>query len=110
MKGTRLPETWTLPEEWKAWAIAQRPDLDILAIAEQFRDYWIAKPGQGGIKLNWQATWRNWIRRTGGNKPDHKPAAQRPYKAERLSRDKWQENKETAQKHIAQLRRKVGRV
>lgn len=28
----------------------------------KFRDYWIAKPGQAGVKLDWPATWRNWCR------------------------------------------------
>ena len=37
-----------------------------------FWDYWVAKPGQGGVKLDWLATWRNWCRRavefrSGGN-------------------------------------------
>jgi len=31
--------------------------------AERFRDYWIAKPGKDGVKLDWAATWRNWMRR-----------------------------------------------
>lgn len=31
-------------------------------IAESFRDYWHAAPGQKGVKLDWSATWRNWIR------------------------------------------------
>jgi hypothetical protein len=31
-------------------------------VADSFRDFWIAKAGTGGVKLDWQATWRNWIR------------------------------------------------
>ncbi len=30
--------------------------------AAKFRDFWIAKPGAGGVKLDWPATWRNWVR------------------------------------------------
>ena len=30
--------------------------------ADKFLDYWIAIPGQRGVKLNWKATWRNWVR------------------------------------------------
>ena len=26
-------------------------------------DYWTAAPGQRGVKLDWNATWRNWMRR-----------------------------------------------
>jgi len=61
-RGSRLPTDWTLPEEWKEWAEAERPDLNIKSVADSFRDFWIAKAGTGGVKLDWQATWRNWIR------------------------------------------------
>jgi len=30
---------------------------------EAFCDYWRAQPGQRGLKLDWPATWRNWMRR-----------------------------------------------
>jgi hypothetical protein len=30
--------------------------------AAKFRDYWISAPGQKGVKLDWAATWRNWVR------------------------------------------------
>jgi hypothetical protein len=36
---------------------------------DAFRDYWIAQPGQRGVKLDWDATWRNWIRRSSPAKP-----------------------------------------
>ena len=29
---------------------------------DSFRDYWNAKSGKDAAKLDWQATWRNWIR------------------------------------------------
>jgi len=61
-RGSRLPDDWTLPEDWKAWAEAERSDLNIKSVADSFRDFWIAKAGTGGVKLDWQATWRNWIR------------------------------------------------
>lgn len=31
---------------------------------EKFRDYWAAQPGQKGVKTDWPATWRNWVRRS----------------------------------------------
>jgi hypothetical protein len=34
--------------------------------ADAFRDHWIAKPGAGGVKLDWLATWRNWCRNARG--------------------------------------------
>lgn len=64
-RGTRLADDWVLPRAWGEWAIKQRPDLtrkDILALADEFKDYWIAVPGVKGTKRDWFATWRNKIR------------------------------------------------
>ena len=61
-RGTALPKDWTLPDDWKTWAEKERPDVDVVTVAESFRDFWIAKPGKDGRKADWQATWRNWVR------------------------------------------------
>jgi len=50
------------PSEWIQFCQTQRPDLNPGIIFDAFRDYWIAKPGKDGIKLDWLATWRNWVR------------------------------------------------
>lgn len=62
VRASRLPTDWVLPVEWRDWAEQARPDIDVRAVASQFRDHWIAKPGKDGRKLDWQATWRNWVR------------------------------------------------
>ncbi|WEX79280.1 hypothetical protein PYH37_004466 [Sinorhizobium numidicum] len=36
---------------------------------EKFRDYWTAKAGRDAVKLDWPATWRNWIRNAGRAPP-----------------------------------------
>jgi len=61
-RGSRLPTDWTLPDEWADWAEKERPDLLVYKTAESFKDFWISKPGAGGVKLDWHATWRNWVR------------------------------------------------
>jgi hypothetical protein len=61
-RGSRLANDWVLPEDWKAWADKERPDLNAKQVAEQFKDYWCAKPSKDGVKLDWFATWRNWVR------------------------------------------------
>ena len=61
-KGSRLAKDWELPTEWKDWAQGDRADLDCQTTADTFRDYWVSKPGKDGVKLDWQATWRNWVR------------------------------------------------
>lgn len=30
---------------------------------DKFMDYWRAKAGAGGVKLDWNATFRNWLRK-----------------------------------------------
>lgn len=70
-RGTSLRSDWQLPDDWKAWATKERPDIDVVTVAESFRDYWVAKPGKEGRKSDWQATWRNWVRnqRSAGGRP-----------------------------------------
>lgn len=54
-----LPE---LPDDWRSFCIAERTDLDPVKTFDQFRDFWTAKTGQHATKLDWFATWRNWVR------------------------------------------------
>lgn len=60
--GSRLPDDWTPPEDWLAWARSEKPGINALQEADKFRDFWHSKAGKDGRKANWQATWRNWIR------------------------------------------------
>lgn len=59
-RGTRIPDDWR-PSEADARAEGLN-DLDISREAARFRDYWKARSGSGGVKLDWAATWRNWCR------------------------------------------------
>lgn len=64
--GSRLALDWQLPDDWRSWAIAYRPDLQPEAIDREalvFRDHWYAKAGKDARKADWLATWRNWMRR-----------------------------------------------
>ncbi len=62
-KGTRLDPSWIPDPDLIAAMRAERPDVDMEAEHRVFVDYWIAQPGTKGTKLDWAATWRNWIRR-----------------------------------------------
>ena len=63
-RGSRLPDGWVLPADWGQWAISEGwAETTIRAEAERFRDYWISLPGQRGVKLDWLAVWRNWMRK-----------------------------------------------
>lgn len=63
-RGSRLPPDWRLPMEWGLWAVESGlPEAKARAEADRFRDYWVGKSGREAIKLDWFATWRNWIRK-----------------------------------------------
>ena len=61
-RGSRLPADWNPSDVDKQFCKTERPDLDPTKTADRFRDYWIAQPGAKGVKLDWTATWRNWVR------------------------------------------------
>lgn len=61
-RGSRLSENFELPNEWITFCSTERPDLNPLAIFQQFKDYWIAQTGTKATKADWFATWRNWVR------------------------------------------------
>ena len=69
-RGSRLAQDWFLSKAMGDWATQERPDLDVRQVADQFKDYWVAQAGQKGVKLDWDATWRNWIRNTKAVKPN----------------------------------------
>ena len=72
-RGTRLAPDWTLPDDWANEAISIQATWTpnyCQEIAAAFRDYWIAQPGQRGIRTDWSAVWRNWARKEGPAKPN----------------------------------------
>lgn len=63
-RGTRLPADWEPGEEGKAFAEKQglrngRASAEL----DKFRDYWASATGQSATKADWQAAWRNWVRK-----------------------------------------------
>jgi hypothetical protein len=62
-RGARLSPDWLPTEADRTFAKQLGwADGQIDSEAANFRDYWIAKPGSGGCKLDWPATWRKWVR------------------------------------------------
>jgi hypothetical protein len=67
-KGNRLPKDWVLPITWGKWAMSDQPTWTqeyTRRVGDMFKDYWIAAAGGKGSKLDWEATWRNWVRNQG---------------------------------------------
>jgi hypothetical protein len=62
-KGTRLPEDWVLPLEWRKYASEHGySSKEIDALAEDFRDYWVSRTGSDAMKASWKATWQMRVR------------------------------------------------
>lgn len=82
-RGERLPKDWQPSAELLAACKAKRPDLNLEATAEVFRDYWVSVPGAKGLKLDWDATFRVWVSKqhagkgTVGGSVINKPSATR---------------------------------
>ena len=65
-RASRLSEDWKIPEDWIAIGLAVHPDWARAGVIREsltFRDHFTSAPGDRGLKTNWLATWRNWIRR-----------------------------------------------
>ena len=67
-KGTRLAADWMPTKELVQQMRQECPSVDLEAEHRIFVDYWIAQPGQKGVKVDWPATWRNWMRRKQGDR------------------------------------------
>lgn len=69
-RGSRLPEDFLLTTARAR--LATEEGLDAPRTFAKFRDYWVSVAGAKGVKLDWDATWRNWVRseadRGGGKK------------------------------------------
>ena len=70
-KGSRITDEWEMPSDWIEWAVVEMSVLRNVAVSEsgRFKDYWMSQPGSKGVKANWQATWRNWIRSAAERNP-----------------------------------------
>ena len=63
-RGSRLPEDFEPDFQFAV----DEGIKNTLEEAKKFRDYWKSQPGQKGVKLDWQATWRNWCRNSRSEK------------------------------------------
>lgn len=91
-RGSRLPISFEPDFQFAVDAGIQ----NTLEEASKFRDYWHAQPGQKGVKLDWQATWRNWCRNAKPSK-SNKPSETFRERDERNARARWEEM--TGQQH-----------
>lgn len=68
-RATRLPDGWEPDPDPEREAEAVAAGVDVRRELERFGDYWRAQPGARGRKVDWQATWRNWLRKAVDDQP-----------------------------------------
>jgi hypothetical protein len=77
-QGHRLPDDFAVSAEMRDWARRKAPHVDVDRETERFCDYWRAKPGRDGRKLDWRLTWNNWMRNAEDRQgPRERPGRQR---------------------------------
>jgi len=77
-RGTRIAPDWSPTEADRAVARSEGlSESEVNREALRFRDYWVGRAGSGGVKLDWAATWRNWVR-TSAEKLGRAPISQTP--------------------------------
>lgn len=74
--GCRLPQDWQPTLDDLAFARTTLSEDAVKRQVDVFRDYWHARAGPTGVKLDWSATWRNWIRRESENGNRHRNGSQ----------------------------------
>lgn len=62
-KGSRITGCWSPEDRDWQFAISELGSQAADRELAKFRDYWIGRAGAGGIKADWSATWRNWVRK-----------------------------------------------
>lgn len=75
-RGTRLPSDWALPAEWRLLALKEQSTWNPAycdRVAQMFKNHWSAAAGQRGVKLDWRATWHNWVIKEGPMDPRRAP-------------------------------------
>jgi hypothetical protein len=62
-RGSRVPEDFTITAELREWAKRETPLVNVDQKLGEWMDYWRGVAGATGVKLDWQATWRNGMKK-----------------------------------------------
>jgi hypothetical protein len=60
-RGTRITPDWSPTPETIAWCAEQR--VDAMAVVPEFVDHWTGVAGTKGVKIGWDGTFRNRVRK-----------------------------------------------
>lgn len=69
-RATRLSPSWAPDPSLMDWASRERPDVHCAREVEQFKDFWLSKSGANACKLDWNRTFKVWMRNA---RPSQKP-------------------------------------
>ena len=72
-RGTRIPADFTVTPQMIAWAQEKVSSVDGPRETAKFINYYQGAPGSKGVKLDWVATWRNWMLNAADRAPKAKP-------------------------------------
>jgi hypothetical protein len=62
-RATRIPGDFKVTPAMVEWSRERCPTVDGRHETEKFINHWTAKSGKDATKLDWAATWRNWMLR-----------------------------------------------
>jgi DNA-binding MarR family transcriptional regulator len=79
-RGTRIPDPFTVTPDMVAWARENCPTVDGRRETEKFINYWTAKTGANATKLDWVATWKNWMLTAAERSSNGRASPHRPYR------------------------------
>lgn len=60
-RGTRIPDGFEVTDKMRDWAQEKARTVDIDFETQKFINHWTAESGSKAVKLDWVATWRNWM-------------------------------------------------
>jgi hypothetical protein len=105
LRATRIPDDFMPDDKMRAWFADEKLATVIDGRTEhaKFVDYWSGVPGVRGRKVDWPATWRNWMRTAAeraGRRPGNSlvPASGAAYKTGSTTNTKVMETLAMAEK------------
>lgn len=63
VRGSRVPSDFPITDSMRLWATQNVPLVNIDVKTPEFVDYWKGVAGEKGVKLDWEATWHNGMRK-----------------------------------------------
>lgn len=62
--GKRITSDFAITPEMREWFTSQQlQPVNIQTATEKFIDYYLSQEGSRGVRADWVATWRNWMRK-----------------------------------------------